>query len=355
MKNAFLVCTSDFYYNNRIFDLQSPYNRDNAWYPMFFLKKIFNNKNIILNTYDKLKEELPDRFILIFNDIPDDIDFYIDRYVNVPKYLLIMESVFINKKNSDLTLHEKFTKIFTYSDDLVDNNKYFKINYSFDIPKKINKVISNKEHFAAMVGGNKKCDNELELYSKREEAIHWFEKNHIEEFDLFGIGWEENLISYKYPVISKFLYNAGILKKTTEKYLVSKTPIFPSYCGKIERKKDVLEKYKFCICYENFRDVPGWITEKIFDCFFAGCIPVYWGANNITDYVPANCFIDKRNFDSYEKLYDFMKSMTDDTYMDYLNNIEAFLNSEKIYQFSSEYFANTIVNEILKDLENTLN
>ena len=48
----------------------------------------------------------------------------------------------------------------------------------------------------------------------------------------------------------------------------------------------------FAICYENARDIPGYITEKIFDCFFAGCVPIYWGgAPNVTDHIPANTFI----------------------------------------------------------------
>ena len=40
------------------------------------------------------------------------------------------------------------------------------------------------------------------------------------------------------------------------------------------------------------RNVNGYVTEKIFDAFKAGCVPVYWGAENITKYVPAECFID---------------------------------------------------------------
>jgi hypothetical protein len=42
----------------------------------------------------------------------------------------------------------------------------------------------------------------------------------------------------------------------------------------VDSKKNTLEKYKFSICYENARDIPGYITEKIFDCFFAGCVPI---------------------------------------------------------------------------------
>ena len=70
---------------------------------------------------------------------------------------------------------------------------------------------------------------------------------------------------------------------------------------KIDRKIDVLKKYRFCICYENIKDVSGYVTEKIFDAFWAGCIPVYLGADNISDHVPKNCFISRRDFGSDEE------------------------------------------------------
>ena len=120
-------------------------------------------------------------------------------------------------------------------------------------------------------------------------------------------------------------------------------PNFPSYRGKVDSKKETLKKYRFAICYENARDIPGYITEKIFDCFFSACVPVYWGANNIQEYIPKECFIDKRDFATYEELYVFMKNMSDKEYLNYLKNIENFLNSSKSYQFSSEFFVNQII------------
>ncbi len=109
----------------------------------------------------------------------------------------------------------------------------------------------------------------------------------------------------------------------------------------------VLEKYKFAICYENARDISGYITEKIFDCFFAGCVPIYWGANNITEHIPKDCFIDKREFESYEKLYEFITSINNEKYLQYLENIETFLKSDKAYLFSSEFFAKTLIGTII--------
>jgi hypothetical protein len=56
---------------------------------------------------------------------------------------------------------------------------------------------------------------------------------------------------------------------------------------------NVFNKYKFIICYENsYAD--GYITEKIFNCFFAKTIPIYKGSEKISDYINSNSYIDGR-------------------------------------------------------------
>jgi hypothetical protein len=111
-----------------------------------------------------------------------------------------------------------------------------------------------------------------------------------------------------------------------------------------------MQQYRFSICYENVRDLPGYVTEKIWDSFFAGCVPIYWGASNITSYIPEDCFIDRRKFTSHDELYRFMVSMSESEYITYQERIEAFLVSEKARPFSAEAFSEIIVNTILKDL-----
>ena len=43
--------------------------------------------------------------------------------------------------------------------------------------------------------------------------------------------------------------------------------------------------------------------------------------------------------------------MDEKKYMNYLENIESFLNSSKADPFRAETFASTIVNEIIKDMD----
>ena len=45
------------------------------------------------------------------------------------------------------------------------------------------------------------------------------------------------------------------------------------YRGKLGKKAELLDRARFCICFENSRGSPGYVTEKIFDCFTSGCVP----------------------------------------------------------------------------------
>jgi len=257
--------------------------------------------------------------------------------------LILSESPFIRPDNYDKKKHIHFNKVFTWHDDFVDGVKYIKLNYAHLFPQEINKVLSKKIKLITLIAGNKKPPHtpEGDLYLERETSIRWFEKHHPEDFDLYGVGWDR----YRFggPKLLRVLNRIPLI---TRQFMTITGQTYSSYKGVIDNKKTVMEKYRFSICYENARDIPGYITEKIFDSFFAGCVPVYWGANNITEYAPENCFIDKRKFSSYESLYSYLTGMSDEDYLKYLNNIEEYLKSNHAIPFTSEGFARTIVDTV---------
>lgn len=330
-KTTFFV--EKFYLNNRLFDLSDKIaNRDNCLYGYYLIKERFKEKGIDISTQD-INLPFRSKFI-IYLGMPEVLDIMPNR----ENYLIMSESKMIKPDNYNTDKHKFFKKIFTWDDDLVDNKKYIKINYPQRIPVDIDFNLSKKEKFCTMISANKFNSHLLELYTERIKAIRWFEKNHPEDFDLFGIGWDKHHFKGMLSRLNRFSTLRKILKPGKR----------ISYQGSVESKKEVYNRYKFAICYENARDFPEYITEKIFDCFFDGCVPVYLGAPNITDYIPANTFIDRRCFKIYEELYDYLKSMSDKEYMKYLDAIKSFIKSDKIYFFSAEHFANTITNEALK-------
>jgi len=326
---------------------------DNLEYPFVLLKEKLLEQNATLNTLDLLPLNKFEK--VIFTDFPsNNLNLLKDLYNNnVDLYLIIFESELIRPENWLKENHRYFSKVFTWNDDWVDGKKYVKYYWPNKIPTQVSVNISGKEKFCTMIAGNKmKFGDNRELYSKRIEAIRWFERNQPDKFDLYGMGWEEGIFKPQFHFILKF----KLLNKTvriTEKFFHFKKgtkPLkeyFASYKGKVESKKDIYSRYKFAICYENAKDIPGYITEKIFDCFFAGCVPVYLGAPNITDYIPSNCFIDKRKFTTYDELYHYLTNITEEEYTAYLNSIKNFLKSDKAFRFSAEYFVKILVDNII--------
>lgn len=316
---------------------------DDLMYPFFYLGNYLRKNGHKINTIDV--DDIDKFETVVFLDFPTFKNKYFRRLIknNFQNLcLVIIESPIIKPDNFNLENHKYFRKIFTWSDNLVDNKKYFKINYSHKIPIDLNFDSNKKERLCALIAGNKFKSHPKELYTERIKAIRWFEKNHPEDFDLYGIGWD------RYYFHGNFL-GINLLRLNRLKFLAKLLgPYYPSYKGEIQSKKETYKNYKFAVCYENVRDFPGYITEKIIDCFLGGCIPIYLGAPNVTQHIPADTFIDKRNFKTYDELYKYLKSMTDKEYMNYLDAIKNFLKSDKIYPFSVEYFAKTLSEEIIR-------
>jgi len=70
-------------------------------------------------------------------------------------------------------------------------------------------------------------------------------------------------------------------------------------------KWEVLSPYKYHIAIENSSSKYYW-TEKLSDCYLAGCYPIYYGCSNIDDYFPreAMSVIDIHDFDGACRVID---------------------------------------------------
>ncbi|MBS0652730.1 MAG: hypothetical protein JSR39_04295 [Verrucomicrobia bacterium] len=230
----------------------------------------------------------------------------------LPKEKLILfmwEPPVVLKKMYRSKILDHFSKVYTWNDDLVDNQKFFKFYYPVLQPMLPDLPPFEDRKLCTLVCSDLKSTHPLELYSERRRVIEYFEKVQEPGFEFYGRKWPEG--------------------------------IYASYRGECPDKFQTIKHYRFSICYENMRDVKGYVTEKIFDCFAAGSIPVYWGASNVTDTIPKGCFIDRRDFSSYEELYAFLKAMTKEEYNGYLDRINAFLKSDEARVYSLENFERT--------------
>ncbi len=231
-------------------------------------------------------------------------------FSRVPKEQLVLvlwEPPTVEPEGYDPSFLQHFGKILTWDDDLVDNVRFFPFHYPEIKPLLVEIVPFAQKKFCTLLGTRRASKDPRELYSEREKIIRFFEQKPAGEFDLYGSNWEKR------------------------KYVTWK--------GRVADKLGTLKQYKFSICYENMGNVKGYITEKIFDCFAAGNVPVYLGASNVAELIPKECFVDRRDFASEQELYEFMQGMNEETYNRYLEATKSFLQSDKARLFSAEQFA----------------
>ena len=258
---------------------------------------------------------------------PDQIDLYtvdlaifMDRPKVEPdipganKILILYEPEAVLPENWDEAYHDRFDKVLTWNDKLVNRQNYIKHNFTVDWQDRYSCWTTEEEFnnrkLLCLMQTAKNSSYPNSLYPRRIEAIQWFQQNAMFEFDLWGRGW---------PIQS-----------------------FPVCKGVTSNKLATYSKYKFAIAFENCYNAPGYISEKILDCFMAGIVPIYWGAPNITTHIPPECYIDMRDFQSYDDLYKYLKGVSYQRYTEYMEAIDEFIRSDKANQFDS--------NEEVKDL-----
>ena len=113
--------------------------------------------------------------------------------------------------------------------------------------------------------------------------------------------------------------------KKLKEHFGNQIDVFGHGFNEFEDKWDILSKYKYHICIENCSEPYYW-TEKISDCFLAGCFPFYYGCKNFADYFPEESYlpIDICDFDKsieiinkaienniFEKSQDFLQTSKD--------------------------------------------
>jgi alpha(1,3/1,4) fucosyltransferase len=291
--------------------------KDNPGEPLYgcHLPTIFKEYGIEVISIKTLKKAPRARSILVFDLCNQETLRYLYFQPKEKMVLFLWEPPTTVAKDYDKNLHKAFAKIFTWDDDLVDNKRYFKFYYPVLAPMERSNLSFQDKKLCVLMSKNGTSPHPKELYSERKKIISFFEEKATTDLDFFGKGWQ----GYK------------------------------TYKG-VAPSKQCLQNYRFNICYENMKEVNGYITEKIFDSFHYGCVPVYLGANNIIDYIPKNCFIDRRDFKSDADLYTFLKNMRQDEHEEYLNNIQKFLKSDKAKLFSKETFLKTLKSALsLKD------
>ena len=316
---AWIPCNPELS-ENRLFDISAV--RDNAIERFVKANELICNHGISSNTIDQDNLKYVD--LVIFYGISSELRWLLNAIKSNPYVKLInipIEPPVVSPLHNAAILNSMpFDRILVWNDDLAKKGSPFikaNIGEAMIYAESIPFVSFSQKFFLVAITSSKLIKHENGIHKERFNAFNFFSMK-PEGIDLYGVGWDK--ISYSF--------------------------VKTSYRGMCDKKKEVLQNYKFSICFENAKGYPGLITEKIFDCFAAGTVPIYYGPPNVQDYIPKSCFIDFQDFRNYEELYEFLITMNEIEYQSYLDAVKLFIKSPEYYEFTSKRFAEIVYEQI---------
>lgn len=210
-----------------------------------------------------------------------------------------------------------------------------------------------ERRFLVMINGNKVPPLSLnELYTERLRALAFFARHG--EIDLYGYGWDGPVLrvgdSRVPPAVRRAHHE---LRRRVRKLRPPQDDVSQAvratYRGTVADKAATLAGYTFSLCFEN-SILEGWITEKIFDCFYTGTIPVYLGAPDVERWIPSECFVDARRFSGYEELRSYLNGLSPAAIEAFRVAARDFVRSDRYRPFTKHAFADLVESIVAEDL-----
>ncbi len=187
-------------------------------------------------------------------------------------------------------------------------------NEFYLVPQNYSEMVNPKdkqEHFLALIHQRYKREHRnLAGDIERERAVNFFDQALGESFHTYGRVWHKTL-----P------WNNSGWKGTLPGSIMG------------NEKISTLSNYKFVLCFENSRE-NGYISEKIFSAFLSGSVPIYFGAPDISSYIPKDCYIEFDGTD-YNALLTRMQSIDNHEYQEMRMRARQFLVSSECEKFTS--------------------
>jgi len=261
-----------------------------------------------------------------------------------PKFCYLLEEPEIRPQNLAYKLFD-YKRIYGFKRFSDDNKNYIWTPYPHKYHSGPLDGKSNRDILFTMIASNRNVffNSKKSLYTERQKIIKFFCDNYPKEMKLFGADW--NLSFNKPGLISRI--NREIRKRLN----IDKQHLNICWEGLVESKHPILQRTRFNFCLENMLEIPGYVSEKIYDSFANGAIPIYIpSSDNHQDLIPKDLYIDPRDFDSFLSLRDFCLSIDDKEYLDRQKSMNEFckLNSELV---NPEKRASCFVSDLLSNIE----
>jgi hypothetical protein len=364
------------FYGNEMFTATSRWNRDGQFAPSIFLREKLAEKGIPVNTADYLLDHRMSGRLNIYVSLG-----IIGNYKELAKhdnvrlqsfYILEPPVVAPHLYREIGGLTRRFDRVYVHNTAGMGYEKQFNRQSNlrkFFWPQVENGIIehlwNNKDRgFLTMISANKTASPYLqvsrgqnpigfkislnknpglkdsELYSKRIRAV--VALHSLGNVDLYGYGWDISL----YQILRNMPYSQSF----PYMYWKNRKALRAIYKGAVKSKYEIFSRYRFALCFENSA-MPGYITEKIFDCFFVGTIPIYLGAPDVVKYIPKGCFIDMRDFDNYAALHSYLSSLSDNDISSFRMAAREYLSSEQYQPFTKEKFVEQFEADLMETLK----
>jgi len=287
-----------------------------------------------------------------------------------PKFLIRIEpdSVFPAQFSKRVT--SKYVKTFTlgyFSNDIAQPRNYptaYRINRNPLIPSLQDPSISTfvqlnekngvfekvnwlgRSGNLVFIASNKTSPSGNRNYFMRRKLV---KENLSGEIDVYGIGWRGDRSNLLLTVIKQILFT--VRSGYTPRLYWMLTGVFshfPTTNGFVDDKHELLQGYKFNVIIENSSMIH---TEKIFDAFVNGTIPIYCGPELDSFGIPNNAYI---RFDgSIKGLRESLEGLEASDFERIRNESTRFIRSAEFQkQFSAESVYSQIATSISHYLSN---
>lgn len=308
LDHAVFIEPSSFHFlKDRLFDVDNAYlNRDGTLVPFWRLREELRSTGVPVHTADLLRdgkvvasvnhywslgmlEGYPS--LIGRSDVRLRGFFLMEPSLVAPRMYRALPEV--SKHFESVYVHNSVGHCYSLTG--VDQSKLRKLYWPQPYPAEQEPYWSRRDRLNKLVviaGNHNPRFRRPELYSARIKAVaELVDQNAI---DLYGMGWDRWWSRH-----SAWL-----------PYWRHRSALMRAYRGRCESKLETLSGYRFCLCLENM-PMAGYLTEKLFDCLYAGTVPLYLGAPDIENLVPPEVFVDIRSFSDFTSLYEAVRDMSD--------------------------------------------
>jgi hypothetical protein len=277
----------------------------------------------------------------------DDADFYIaynfssrdrktiKKFTTRNRILFISEPKVVLPNNFKRRIRRKFGLII--SDDIQNRDEYLQRGQYF-LENMSTATYENKIPKAILVNANK-----ISLMKNNNYGFRKRSARKLKFIDLYGYGWDLSLIDRLKILVIEIGNSIKNYRFINLRSVYDWITAVPKSNGPIKDKNEVMKRYKFSLIIEN-QDT--YLSEKIFDSFFSGCIPIYIGPNLENYPIPKGLYIQsKKEIKSVEESFQAVNELD---YEKWFQLLTAWLTDSKTIQYWGEDY---VVAEMVKRIK----